>query len=82
MALSIQTRQVGDVAIVGCSGQITLGEATSQYSTTKPPPSRASLELTPIEFVREGAAMRERYALVLIAGAAVPCIAGRLPDRQ
>jgi len=34
MALSIQTRQVGDVAIVGCSGQITLGEATSQFRNT------------------------------------------------
>ena len=34
MSLSIKTRQVGDVTIVGCSGQITLGEATSQFRNT------------------------------------------------
>jgi anti-sigma B factor antagonist len=34
MSLSIKTRQVGDVTVVSCSGQITLGEATSNFRNT------------------------------------------------
>jgi len=34
MSLTIQTQQVGDVNVVRCAGQITLGEATSQFRNT------------------------------------------------
>jgi anti-sigma B factor antagonist len=34
MALTIQSRKSGDVMILACSGQITLGEATSKFRNT------------------------------------------------
>ncbi|MCC7153410.1 MAG: STAS domain-containing protein [Bryobacterales bacterium] len=34
MSVSIQVRQVGDVTIMSCTGQITLGEATSAFRNT------------------------------------------------
>lgn len=34
MSLTIETRQSGNVVILACSGQITLGEATSKFRNT------------------------------------------------
>jgi anti-sigma B factor antagonist len=34
MSLKIETRQLGDVTLMSCAGQITLGEATSNFRNT------------------------------------------------
>ena len=34
MSMQIQVRQVGDVTVMSCDGQITLGEATSEFRNT------------------------------------------------
>ena len=34
MSLKLETRQVGDVTVISCAGQINLGEATSLFRNT------------------------------------------------